>query len=122
MAIAHALELHNTVTCKDIDAIYRGTRGPTLDGGVYHSPEFLRFYEAYHQQALDCHQRQAKMTMQLPVFQAAEVVTGSPVYVSVGRPHVPGGGPWGPPALPVPGATHADVVAGDPSREDGDHD
>jgi cell division protease FtsH len=113
MAIAHALELHSTITGEDIDAIFRGSRGPSLDGSVYHSPEFVRFYEAYHQHALDCHQRQAKMTMQLPVFQAAEVVTGSPVYVNVGRPQLPEGGPWSPP-VPVPAATPLDVVVADP--------
>jgi cell division protease FtsH len=114
MAIAHALELHNTITGEDIDAIYKGSRGPTLDGSVYHSPEFVRFYEAYHQHALECHKRQAKMTMQLPVFQQAAVATGSPVYVNVGRPHVPDGEPWAPPGLPVPGATTVDVVVADP--------
>jgi len=113
MAIAHALELHTTVTGEDIDSIHKGTQGPTLDGAVYHSPEFVRFYEAYHQHALECHKTQSKLTMQLPIFQQA-AHTGGPVYVNVGRPHVPDGQPWEAPALPVPSATHIDVVPTDP--------
>ena len=35
LAIAHALETHKTITGEDIDAIFEGGRGPTLDGAVY---------------------------------------------------------------------------------------
>jgi cell division protease FtsH len=68
LAVAHALETYKTVTGDDIDAIFRGTPGPTLDGWVYHTDEFLLSYEAYHLSTIDAHQRQAKMTQELPVI------------------------------------------------------
>ena len=56
LAIAHALETHKTITGDDIDAIFRGTPGPTLDGWVYHTDDFLLSYEAYHLSTIEAHQ------------------------------------------------------------------
>ena len=69
-AIAHALETHKTITGDDIDAIFRGTRGPTVDGWVYHTDDFLLSYEAYHLSAAEAHRRQAKPT-ELPVVRTS---------------------------------------------------
>jgi ATP-dependent Zn protease len=68
LAIAHALETHRTVTGDDIDAIFRGTPGPTLDGWVYHTDDFLLSYEAYHLSTIEAHQAQAKPSRALPVM------------------------------------------------------
>ena len=46
-AIGHALQQHKTITGEDIDAIYRGAQGPTLDGSVYRTDGFLEQYGAY---------------------------------------------------------------------------
>jgi ATP-dependent Zn protease len=67
LAIAHALETHKTITGDDIDAIFRGTPGPTLDGWVYHTDDFLISYEAYHLSTIEAHQQQAKPSRALPV-------------------------------------------------------
>ncbi len=67
LAIAHALETYKTITGDDIDAIFRGTPGPTLDGWVYHTDEFLFSYEAYHLSTMEAHKIQAKPTHVLPV-------------------------------------------------------
>ena len=67
LAIAHALETHKTITGDDIDAIFRGTPGPTLDGWVYHTDDFLLSYEAYHLSTIEAHQTQAKPNRALPV-------------------------------------------------------
>ena len=67
LAIAHALETYKTVTGDDIDAIFRGTPGPTLDGWVYHTDDFLLSYEAYHLSTIEAHQAQAKPNRELPV-------------------------------------------------------
>jgi cell division protease FtsH len=96
MAIAHALEQYRTITGEDVDAIFKGRRGPTLDGAVYHSREFLQFYGAYHDAALEAHRSQTKLEVPLPVFQVATSVAG-PVYVSA----TPPAAVWAPPALPV---------------------
>jgi ATP-dependent Zn protease len=68
LAIAHALETYKTVTGDDIDAIFRGTPGPTLDGWVYHTDDFLLSYEAYHLSTIEAHQAQAKPNRELPVM------------------------------------------------------
>ena len=86
LAIAHALETHKTVTGDDIDAIFRGTPGPTLDGWVYHTDEFLLSYEAYHLSTIEAHQAQAKPNRELPVMAAKAVARNG----------------WGPPNPGVP--------------------
>src|SRR5487761_2129933 len=48
LAIAHALELHKTITGEDVLAILDGTQGALLDGRQYHSPEFRARAEEYH--------------------------------------------------------------------------
>jgi cell division protease FtsH len=68
LAIAHALETHLTITGEDIDAIYRGTPGPTLHGWTYHTDDFRLSYEAYHLSALAAHQGQRKPDIGLPVL------------------------------------------------------
>jgi ATP-dependent Zn protease len=87
LAIAHALETYKTVTGDDIDAIFRGTPGPTLDGWVYHTDEFLLSYEAYHLSTIEAHKAQAKPQHVLPVIAA--------------RPNGNGNG-WAPPTPMVP--------------------
>ena len=44
-----------------------GTPGPTLDGWVYHTDDFLLSYEAYHLSTIEAHQTQAKPNRALPV-------------------------------------------------------
>jgi cell division protease FtsH len=70
LAIAHALETHKTITGEDIVAIFEGGRGPTLDGGVYHTDDFMISYEAYHLSVVAAHQSQGSPEKPLPVFQA----------------------------------------------------
>ena len=75
LAIAHALETYKTITGDDIDAIFRGTTGPTLDGWVYHTDEFLLSYEAYHLSTIEAHKTQAKPSRELPVIASRPVGT-----------------------------------------------
>ncbi len=93
MAVAHALEAHRTVSGEDIDAIYKGVRGPTLDGGVYHRAEFVRAYSAYHQACLDAHRHQTKVGMALPRFDQTGPIdaTSTPALAPAAR------SPWSAP-------------------------
>jgi ATP-dependent Zn protease len=77
LAIAHALETYKTITGDDIDAIFRGTPGPTLDGWVYHTDDFLLSYEAYHLSTIEAHKQQAKPEHSLPVISAGPGGNGS---------------------------------------------
>jgi cell division protease FtsH len=70
-AIAHALQAHKTITGEDIDAIYKGGRGPTLDGAVYRSEAFLQQYGAYLASAQEAHRTQGKVMVPLPRFELA---------------------------------------------------
>lgn len=66
LAVAHALETTKTVTGDDVEAIIEGTRGPLLDGRMYHEPEFLELAERYHRDAVVAHQGHDKPVLSLP--------------------------------------------------------
>ncbi len=92
LAIAHALETYKTISGEDIDAIFKGTRGPVVDGTVYHSGDFPLSYEAYHLQALEAHRKQVKVDVALPVLRRRV-----PVGAGNGNGHAL---PWAPPTVP----------------------
>jgi hypothetical protein len=114
LAIAHALQAYKTIAGEDIEAIYFGRQGPTLDGAVYRTPEFVRFYGEYHEAALVAHQKQGRLEAPLPIFQVAGTNVG-PVYVSAGP------SPWAPPGLPpappVPAGPYRQVIEVNVSRD-----
>jgi hypothetical protein len=93
LAIAHALETHKTITGEDVEAIFKGTRGPTLDGAAYAGDGFLIEYEAYHLSALDAHRNQRKVSVALPAV-------SSPVPVGAST------APWAPPTVSGNGNGH----------------
>ena len=77
LALAHALEAHRTVPGQDVAAIMEGTRGPTIDGAVYHDPAFQEQLEEYHRVALRAHKHTTRVAMQLPGTGAnGEVIAG----------------------------------------------
>jgi hypothetical protein len=79
LALAHALEAYRTVPGQDVAAIMEGTRGPTIDGAVYHDPGFQRQLEEYHVVALRAHKDVATVEMPLPGKKAdGEVGRASP--------------------------------------------
>jgi ATP-dependent Zn protease len=68
LAVAHALEVHKTIQGDDVTAIMEGTRGPNVDGRVYHAEEFRAAAEQYHAAAADAHRHHAKITIPLPAI------------------------------------------------------
>ena len=56
LAIANAMLQRRTITGEDIDAIYHGTRGPTVDGAWYHLPATRQRLEDFHVAAVVAHQ------------------------------------------------------------------
>jgi ATP-dependent Zn protease len=66
MGIAHALERFHTISGEDVEAIFKGTQGPQVDGSWYHSPEFDFAYRRFHETALRAHQEQGKLEATLP--------------------------------------------------------
>ncbi|MFN0027882.1 MAG: AAA family ATPase [Acidimicrobiales bacterium] len=76
-AIAHALQQHHTITGEDIDAIYKGHVGPTLDGSVYRSEGFLEQYGTYLASAREAHEEQGQIGMLMPKFEVQPVGEGA---------------------------------------------
>ena len=68
-AIAHALQTHRTITGEDIDAIYNGTHGPTLDGSVYRTDAFNERFGAYLLAAQEAHRTHGSLQAVLPRFE-----------------------------------------------------
>ena len=66
LAVAHALETNKTVTGDDVEAIIEGTRGPLVDGRMYHEGEFLDLAERYHRDAVVAHNEHDKPVLELP--------------------------------------------------------
>jgi cell division protease FtsH len=56
LAIANAMLQRRTITGEDIDAIYHGTRGPTVDGAWFHLPATRQRLEDFHLAAVAAHQ------------------------------------------------------------------
>ena len=66
LAVAHALETYKTLTGDDVAAIVEGTRGPLIDGRMYHEPEFVDLAERYHREAVVAHKSHDRPTLPLP--------------------------------------------------------
>jgi cell division protease FtsH len=73
LAVAHALEMHKTISGQDVDAIINGSEGPVVDGRPYHTLEFTQTLESYHQQMMVTHRgRDGAMPLPVPVPQPQE--------------------------------------------------
>jgi ATP-dependent Zn protease len=66
LALAHALEIHRTLTGDDVEAVIDGREGETVDGGAYRDPEFAARLEDYHTAAVGAHRGHSRMPMALP--------------------------------------------------------
>ncbi len=101
LAIAHALEEHKTISGEDIEAIFSGKQGPAVDGAWYHTPEFRFVYDRYHEAAVDAHEMQGKLEMQLPKPGSLVVVGADGALHQWGGAAAPDHAlPAAPPALP----------------------
>ena len=101
MAIAHALELHHTISGEDVDAIFDGVTGPLVDGSWYRTDEFRVSYHRYHAAALDAHRRKGKLELPLPIPGQVVIMTSNEMTSIEERlavPRIPSGpSVWAPP-------------------------
>ena len=73
LAVAHALEVHKTITGEDVSAIIDGTEGPVVDGRPYQTAEFAATLESYHEQVKVAHGgRDRRMPIPIPVPEPKE--------------------------------------------------
>ncbi|WP_239310043.1 MULTISPECIES: AAA family ATPase [unclassified Frankia] len=76
LAVTHALETNKTITGEDVEAIMKGTLGPTLDGRRYHEPDFLDLAEEYHLSAVQAHRGHPTEQLRLPDLSRAAASAG----------------------------------------------
>jgi ATP-dependent Zn protease len=67
LAVAHALEIHKTLTGDDITAIMEGTVGPNVDGRPYRDPVFQQMLEKYHAAVVRAHREHGGVGAPIPV-------------------------------------------------------
>ncbi len=119
-AIAHALQAHRTISGEDIDAIYKGTQGPTLDGAAYRESAFLEQYGAYLTAAQEAHRTQGKLTVPLPRFAALPVPAYAHSYGPTPAAGPPANGPVAAPVpsawMPTPSPSHQGDLPGSPGH------
>ena len=68
LSLAHALEIHKTISGEDVVAVMEGGKGPLVDGAPYQSPENVALIERYHEAALIAHKGHEKPAVQIPTF------------------------------------------------------
>jgi cell division protease FtsH len=66
LALAHALEIHRTLTGDDVQAVLEGRLGPAVDGRPYSDPRFAHLLEDYHRAAADAHQGHSHVLLSMP--------------------------------------------------------
>ncbi len=94
MAVAHALQQNKTITGEDIDAIFHGTVGPTVNGRAYRTDAYLRAFGSFHEAARRAHDDQSPLLTEFPELEEARVVASTalrlpppvPVAAKVGSP------------------------------------
>jgi cell division protease FtsH len=67
LAVAHALEVHRTITGDDVAAIVEARRGSLLDGRSYQDPMFRQELLAYHDSAVQAHRDHSGVGDGLPM-------------------------------------------------------
>jgi cell division protease FtsH len=67
LAVAHALELHKTISGQDVVAIINGQEGPVVDGRPYHLAAFAAELEAYHNRAVTAHSGDRSLPLPVPL-------------------------------------------------------
>ena|SRR5437870_5725420 len=66
-AVAHALEVHKTLTGDDVEAVIEGTKGPLVDGRPYKDPVFIQELERYHEACVAAHKEHGGVARSIPV-------------------------------------------------------
>jgi ATP-dependent Zn protease len=66
LAVAHALEVHRTITGDDVRAILDGREGALVDGRAYHDPLFRQRLTDYHASAVQARVEHSDVSEALP--------------------------------------------------------
>ncbi|MFM7499944.1 MAG: AAA family ATPase [Actinomycetota bacterium] len=69
LSLAHALEVHKTLSGEDVAAVIDGVAGPIVDGRPYTKAKNLKILEAYHEAAVRAHRDHNSPSILLPELQ-----------------------------------------------------
>jgi hypothetical protein len=67
LALAHALEMHKTLTGEDVAAVMDRAKGPNVDGRVYDDRVFAQMLENYHSAVVRAHKEHGGVGTPIPV-------------------------------------------------------
>jgi len=68
LSLAHALEIHKTISGEDVIAVMVGGTGPLVDGRPYQNPENIAAIEKYHSASVIAHKEHERPDISIPVF------------------------------------------------------
>ncbi len=68
LSLAHALEIHKTISGEDVVAVMEGGKGPLVDGAPYQIEANVAAIEKYHDSALLAHKGHEKPDVEIPTF------------------------------------------------------
>lgn len=68
LSLAHALEIHKTISGDDVAAVMEGIRGPLVDGAPYKAMENQEAIASYHLASLAAHKSHEKPNVEIPQF------------------------------------------------------
>jgi cell division protease FtsH len=66
LSLAHALEMHKTLSGDDVVAVIERQQGPIVDGTIYADADFMQEIEDYHRGAAAAHREHDKLLLTLP--------------------------------------------------------
>jgi ATP-dependent Zn protease len=67
LSVAHALEVHKTITGIDVEAIILKKQGHIVDGSIYNNKEFVDLLHSYHNEVLLAHKEHRDVSIKLPL-------------------------------------------------------
>ena len=81
LALAHALEVHKTLSGDDVVAVIECKQGPFVDGRPYADPGLLQRLEEYHHEAAHAHHEHGTIPLSMPEA-SRPVLTAGPWLVN----------------------------------------
>ena len=67
LSVAHALEVHKTITGIDVEAIILKKQGHIVDGSIYNNKDFVDLLHSYHNEVLLAHKEHREVSIKLPL-------------------------------------------------------